>query len=61
VDTVFSERTARAGADGLGARLRAPVWKQVEARMVGTGTLKCQRAIWRRVSERRHERAVRRS
>lgn len=29
--------------------------------VVGTGTLKCQRAIWRRVSERRHERAVRRT
>ena len=28
---------------------------------VGTGTLKCQRAIWRRVGTRRHERAVRRS
>jgi len=27
--------------------------------VVGTGTLKCQRALWRRVSERRHERAVR--
>nr|BBJ49665.1 hypothetical protein SAVMC3_22940 [Streptomyces avermitilis] len=29
--------------------------------VVGTGTLKCQRAIWRRVSERRHEGAVRRA
>ncbi|MFC7265180.1 DUF389 domain-containing protein [Streptomyces lutosisoli] len=29
--------------------------------VVGTGTLKCQRAIWRQVSERRHERAVRRT
>ncbi|WP_330308575.1 MULTISPECIES: DUF389 domain-containing protein [unclassified Streptomyces] len=28
--------------------------------VVGTGTLKCQRALWRRVSERRHEHAVRR-
>lgn len=28
--------------------------------MVGTGTLKCQRAIWRRVGARRHARAVRR-
>ncbi|WP_369263827.1 DUF389 domain-containing protein [Streptomyces sp. R35] len=27
--------------------------------VVGTGTLKCQRALWLRVSERRHERAVR--
>lgn len=27
--------------------------------VVGTGTLKCQRAIWRRVSARRRERAVR--
>jgi hypothetical protein len=27
--------------------------------VVGTGTLKCQRAVWRRVSARRHERAVR--
>ena len=29
--------------------------------VVGTGTLKCQRAIWRRVSARRRERAVRRT
>ncbi|WTX19363.1 DUF389 domain-containing protein [Streptomyces sp. NBC_00005] len=29
--------------------------------VVGTGTLKCQRAIWRRVSTRRRERAVRRT
>lgn len=29
--------------------------------VVGTGTLKCQRAIWRRVGERRHEDAVRRA
>ncbi|WP_053748392.1 hypothetical protein [Streptomyces sp. MMG1533] len=28
--------------------------------VVGTGTLKCRRAIWRRVAARRHERAVRR-
>ncbi len=29
--------------------------------VVGTGTLKCQRAIWRRVGERRHRREVRRT
>jgi uncharacterized hydrophobic protein (TIGR00271 family) len=29
--------------------------------VVGTGTLKCQRAIWRRVSDRRRERAIRRT
>jgi uncharacterized membrane protein len=29
--------------------------------VVGTGTLKCQRAIWRRVGERRHRREVRRA
>jgi uncharacterized hydrophobic protein (TIGR00271 family) len=37
VDTVFSERAARAGADELGARLRAPVWEQVEARIRAEG------------------------
>ncbi|CAM5377725.1 hypothetical protein SALBM311S_03284 [Streptomyces alboniger] len=31
VDTVFSERAARTGAEELGARLRAPVWEQVQA------------------------------
>lgn len=29
--------------------------------VVGTGTLRCQRAIWRRVGERRHRREVRRT
>ncbi|MEU9781395.1 hypothetical protein AB0H92_10560 [Streptomyces phaeochromogenes] len=29
--------------------------------VVGTGTLKCRRAIWRRVSSRRRKRAVRRT
>ncbi|MFE2426770.1 DUF389 domain-containing protein [Streptomyces sp. NPDC059373] len=37
VETVFSERAARAGADELGARLRAPVWEQVEARIRAEG------------------------
>ncbi|MER5182330.1 DUF389 domain-containing protein [Streptomyces sp. NPDC002896] len=31
VDTAFSERAARTGAEELGARLHAPVWEQVEA------------------------------
>ncbi|MFF0157940.1 DUF389 domain-containing protein [Streptomyces sp. NPDC005263] len=37
VDTVFSERAARTGAEELGARLRAPVWEQVEARIRSGG------------------------
>lgn len=37
VDMVFSERAARAGAEELGARLRAPVWEQVEARIRAEG------------------------
>jgi len=37
VDTVFSEPAARAGAEELGARLRAPVWEQVEARIRAEG------------------------
>lgn len=37
VDTVFSERAARAGAEELGAELRAPVWEQVEARIRAEG------------------------
>ncbi|GAA5700416.1 hypothetical protein AQJ43_06850 [Streptomyces avermitilis] len=37
VDMVFSERAARTGAERLGARLRAPVWEQVEARIRAEG------------------------
>ncbi|WSQ08822.1 DUF389 domain-containing protein [Streptomyces sp. NBC_01231] len=37
VDTVFSEHAARTGAEELGARLRAPVWEQVEARIRSEG------------------------
>ncbi|GGN92357.1 membrane protein [Streptomyces albiflavescens] len=37
VDTVFSERADKVGAEVLGARLRAPVWEQVEARIRAEG------------------------
>ncbi|WP_406451876.1 DUF389 domain-containing protein [Streptomyces sp. NBC_01622] len=37
VDTVFSDRAVKAGAEELGARLRAPVWEQVEARIRAEG------------------------
>ncbi|MEV7735495.1 DUF389 domain-containing protein [Streptomyces sp. NPDC088921] len=37
VDTVFSDLAARTGAEELGARLRAPVWEQVEARIRAEG------------------------
>jgi uncharacterized hydrophobic protein (TIGR00271 family) len=37
VDMVFSEPAARAGAAVPGARLRAPVWEQVEARIRAEG------------------------
>lgn len=37
VDTVFSDLADRTGAEELGARLRAPVWEQVEARIRAEG------------------------
>ncbi|MFI5615064.1 DUF389 domain-containing protein [Amycolatopsis sp. NPDC051903] len=37
VDLAFSERAAKAGAEELGTRARAPVWEQVEARIRGEG------------------------
>ncbi|MFF9408171.1 DUF389 domain-containing protein [Streptomyces anandii] len=37
VDTVFSRRADRTGAEELGAQLRAPVWEQVEARIRAEG------------------------
>jgi uncharacterized hydrophobic protein (TIGR00271 family) len=37
VDIAFSDRAAKAGAEELGARLRAPVWEQVEARIRAEG------------------------
>ncbi|HKS47828.1 MAG TPA: DUF389 domain-containing protein [Amycolatopsis sp.] len=37
VDMAFSERAARAGAEELGPRARAPVWEQVEARLRSEG------------------------
>ncbi|MEW2047313.1 DUF389 domain-containing protein [Streptomyces sp. NPDC005476] len=37
VDTVFSERATRTWAKELGARPRAPVWEQVEARIRAEG------------------------
>ncbi|MBK3633702.1 DUF389 domain-containing protein [Streptomyces sp. MBT97] len=38
VGTVFSDRAARVWATELGARLRAPVWAQVEARIRAEGS-----------------------
>lgn len=40
VDLAFSERAARAGADELGDRARAPVWEQVEARIRAEGNIR---------------------
>ncbi|MGI5379906.1 DUF389 domain-containing protein [Streptomyces sp. CA-251387] len=37
VDFAFSDRAATVGAQELGARLRAPVWEQVEARIRAEG------------------------
>ncbi|MFI7413905.1 DUF389 domain-containing protein [Streptomyces sp. NPDC049627] len=37
VDFAFSDRAATVGAEQLGARLRAPVWDQVEARIRAEG------------------------
>ncbi|MFD9390518.1 DUF389 domain-containing protein [Streptomyces sp. NPDC060000] len=38
VDTVFSDRAAQVWATELGARLRAPVWARVEARIRAEGS-----------------------
>ncbi|WP_406005586.1 DUF389 domain-containing protein [Streptomyces sp. NBC_00637] len=65
----ISVTTIPAGAD-IGVSVAFGSWDEARGSLVqlllnivvlivvGTGTLKCQRAIWRRVSERRHGRAA---
>ncbi|MFD9429645.1 DUF389 domain-containing protein [Streptomyces sp. NPDC060002] len=65
----ISVTTIPAGAD-IGVSVAFGSWDEARGSLlqlllnivvlivVGTGTLKCQRAIWRRVSERRHARAA---
>jgi uncharacterized hydrophobic protein (TIGR00271 family) len=66
----ISITTIPAGAD-IGVSVAFASWREARGSLlqlllnivvliaVGTATLKCQRTIWRRVSERRHERGLR--